>query len=524
MRSIRLLATALAFASALGVAVGTAGAQTTLRVVNHSDLKVIDPIWTTAYIVRNHGYMIYDTLFALDGKLQVQPQMVDTWSLSDDKLTYTFKLRDGLEWHDGQPVTTADVIPSIKRWATRDPLGQLMMKIVKDIAAIDARSFRVVLSEPSPLLMMGFSKPSGALFIMPKRVAETDPFTQLSDTTGSGPFIFKKDEWKPGDKTVYVKNPKYKPRSEPPSGLAGGKVAKVDRVEWVAMSDQQTVVNALINGEIDMIESPQFDLFPLFAKDKNIELFAANPLGLQYLFRFNVLHKPFDNPKIRQALLYGFNQEDYLKAVIGDPKYYRSCKAMFMCDTPLASTKGWDDKLNSNIEKARALVREAGYDGTPVVLLGTTDLYVLNNLAPVAKAQMERIGLKVDMQQMDWSTLVARRAKKEPPPVGWNALLTAAASVDIVNPLVNSMTNAACDGAWFGWACDPKLVELRADFARATDLARQKAIVEEIQLRIVEYPTHIFLGQWNQPIARRTSVSGNIESAVTVFWNIEKKK
>jgi len=196
---------------------------------------------------------------------------------------------------------------------------------------------------------------------------------------------------------------------------------------------------------------------------------------------------------------------------------------MFMCGTTFASTKGWDDKFTSNMDKARALLKEGGYDGTPVVLLGTTDLYVLNNLAPVAKALMERAGMKVDLQQMDWSTLVARRAKKEPPPVGWNALLTATASVDIVNPLVNTFVNAACDGAWFGWACDPRLVELRGEFARATDAAKQKEIIEAIQLRVLEYPTHIFLGEWVQPIARRKSVSGNIESAVTVFWNVEKK-
>jgi peptide/nickel transport system substrate-binding protein len=522
MRLSRFTGGTLVLAASLTLAAAT-HAQTTLRVVKHSDLKVIDPVWTTAYIVRNHGYMIYDTLLALDSKLQVQPQMLESWTVADDKVTYTFRLRDGLEWHDGQPVTSADVIPSIRRWGARDPLGQLMMKVVQDMTQVDARTFRIVLKEPSGLLLMGLSKPSGPAFIMPKRVAETDPFTQLSDTTGSGPFIFKKDEWKPGDKTVYVRNPKYKPRSEPPSGLAGGKTPKVDRVEWVTMSDQQTVVNALINGEIDMIESPQFDLFPLLTRDANIELVNTNPLGLQYMFRFNVLHKPFDNPKVRQALLYAFNQEDFLKGVIGDPKYYRTCKAMFMCNTPLASTKGWEDKLDSNVEKAKALLKEGGYDGTPVVLLGTTDLYVLNNLAPVAKALMERAGMKVDMQQMDWSTLVARRAKKEPPPVGWNALLTAAASVDIVNPLLNTFVNAACDGAWFGWACDPRLVELRAEFARATDPAKQKEIVEAIQLRAVEYPTHVFLGEWVQPIARRKSVSGNIESAVPVFWNVEKK-
>lgn len=523
MRRFLSLAATAAVAVALSVAPGLASAQTTLRVVNHSDLKVLDPIWTTAYIVRNHGYMIYDTLFALDAKLEIQPQMVDTWSVDNDKVTYTFKLRDGLEWHDGQPVTSADVIPSIKRWAARDPIGQLLLKVVRSMTEVDAKTFRIVLTEPSGLLMMGLSKPSGAAFMMPKSVAETDPFKQISDTTGSGPFIFQKNEWKPGDKTVYVKNPKYKPRNEPPSGLAGGKVVKLDRVEWIAMSDQQTVVNALVNGEIDMVEQPQHDLFALLTKNPNIELVTLDPRGLQYIFRFNVLHKPFDNPKVRQALLYAFNQEDFLKAVIGDPKYYKTCKAIFMCDTPFASTKGWEDKFESNMDKAKALLREAGYDGTPVVLLGTTDLYVLNNLAPVAKSLMERAGLKVDLQQMDWSSLVGRRAKKEPPPVGWNALLTAGSSVDLANPLINGQVNAACDGAWFGWACDAKLVELRNEFARAADLGRQKEIAEAIQLRVLEYPTHIFLGQYNHPIARRKSVTGNIESAVPVFWSVEKR-
>lgn len=523
MQPIRFSVGAIALAAALAMAPSVACAQTTLRVVMHSDLKVIDPNWTSAYIARNHGYMIYDTLFALDAKLQIQPQMVDAWNVNEDRVTYTFKLREGLEWHDGKPVTSADVIPSIKRWAVRDAVGQLVAKVVLDMTAVDDRTFRIVLKEPSELLMQGLSKPSGPAFIMPRRVAETDAFTQLTDTTGSGPFIFKKDEWKPGDKTVYVKNPKYKPRSEPPSGLAGGKVPKVDRVEWVAMSDQQTVVNALISGEIDMIEMPQHDLFSLLAKDANVELVNLDPRGMQYFFRFNVLHKPFNHPKVRQALLYAFNQEDFLKAVIGDPKYYKTCKALFMCDTPLASTKGWDDKLDSNMEKARALLKEAGYDGTPVVLLGTTDLYVLNNLAPVAKALMERAGMKVDLQQMDWSTLVARRAKKEPPPVGWNALLSAGSSVDMTNPLTNGQVNASCESAWFGWACDPQLEELRKEFARAEGLERQKEIAEAIQLRVAEYPTHIFLGQYYLPIARRKSITGNIESAVPVFWNIEKK-
>ena len=229
---------------------GPAMAQSdkTLRVVMHSDLKILDPIWTTAYIVRNHGYLIYDTLFALDGKLEPKPQMVESWTVSDDQLTWTFKLRDGLKWHDGQPVTTADVLPSIKRFTDKDALGGLLAKSTKAMTAVDDRTFQIVLNEPFGLMLKALAKSASVpLFVMPKRVAETaDQSQQFSDTTGSGPFIFKKDEWKPGEKVVYVRNPDYKPRAEPPSGLAGGKVAKLDRIEWVSIPDSQTAINALI--------------------------------------------------------------------------------------------------------------------------------------------------------------------------------------------------------------------------------------------------------------------------------------
>jgi peptide/nickel transport system substrate-binding protein len=513
----------VAFLAALALA-GTAQAQTTFRVVNHSDLKIIDPIWTTAYIVRNHGYMIYDTLFALDGNLEIKPQMVDKWTTSPDKLTWTFTLRNGLEFHDGTPVTSADVVPSLKRWAARTPYGQLLWTKVAEAKAIDPKTFQIQLKAPTGIMLPALSQPSGAAFIMPKKVAETDPFKQIEDTTGSGPFIFLKDQWKPGERTVYVKNPKYKPRAEPPSGLAGGKLAKVDRVEWVAISEQQTAMNALIKGEIDMIETPQHDLFKVMEADPNVKLVNLNKWGNQYIFRFNQLFKPFDNAKVRQALLYAFNQKDFLDGVIGDPKYYKVCKAMFMCDTPYASTKGFDDKFDSNFTKAKELLKEGGYDGTPVVLMHSSDLQVLANLAPVAKSLMEKAGMKVDMQSMDWQTLVSRRAKKDPPDKGgWNAFLTSSASVDIVDPLANTYTNAVGDGAWFGWPKDEALVKLRAAFADETDEAKRKELALAMQLRVSESPTHAFLGQWYSPVAVRKNITGNLESPVTIFWNIEKK-
>jgi peptide/nickel transport system substrate-binding protein len=502
-----------------------AAAQATLRVVMHSDLKIVDPIWTTAYISRNHGYMIYDTLFAMDAKGEIQPQMVDTYEVSPDQLTYTLTLRDGLLWHDGKPVTSEDCIASIQRWGAKDSMGQKMMSFVKDFAVVNPTTFRIILKEPTGLVLQALGKPSSNVpFMMPKRVAETSPNEQIKDFTGSGPFVFKHDEWKPGDKAVYVKFAQYKARPEAPSGLAGGKVAKVDRVEWRAIADHQTAINALLGGEIDVIESPLYDLLPVLKQDANVKLVDINPLGGQYTFRFNTLHKPFDDAKVRQAVFYALNQEDFLKAVIGDPAYYKVCKSFYPCGSPLETTKGMEDLLESNFAKARKLLEEAGYDGTPIVLMHSTDVAVLANLAPVAKSLMEKAGFKVDMHSMDWQTLVARRAKKDPPAQGgWHAFLTGWVAADILNPVMMGFLNASCDKAMFGWPCDKELESLRDQYARETNPAQLKAIAEASQVRATQYPTHIPLGQGFQPVAMRKNVDGMIQAPVTVFWNVEKK-
>jgi peptide/nickel transport system substrate-binding protein len=503
---------------------GVAGAQTTLRVVMNSDLKIFDPIWTTAFIVRNHAYMIYDTLFALDGDLKIKPQMVDTWDVSEDKLVWTFTLRDGLAFSDGAPVTTEDVLASLKRWAARDTLGQILYSKMAKAEAIDARTFRFTLKEKTGVVLQALAKPSGGTYIMPKRVAETDPFKQITEYIGSGPFILKTDETRAGAKTVYVRNPNYKPRAEPPSGLAGGKVVKVDRVEWLAISDQQTAVNALLANEIDMIQQPPHDLYGLLKADKNVRLVTLIKWGGQYIFRFNQLFKPFDNAKIRQALLYAFVQKDVLDATIGDPEYYKICKAMFICGAPYATTAGFADKYEGNIARAKELLKEGGYDGTPVVLLQSTDLDVLTNVAPVAKAAMEKIGMKVDMQSSDWQTVVSRRARKETPDKGgWNAMITSTGGVDSLDPLTYNFIGANCDKAWFGWPCDDEITKLRQQFADEPDEAKRKEIVEKIQLRAAENPTHAFLGQYTDAAAIRKNVTGAVPSPVPVFWNIEKK-
>jgi peptide/nickel transport system substrate-binding protein len=525
----RRFAGALAAAMALSLAApASAQAQSngaTLKVALHSDLKILDPVWTTALISTHHGYMVYDTLFALDEKLEVKPQMVDKYDVSADKLTYTFTLRDGLAWHDGKPVTSEDCIASIKRWAARDSMGQKLMSVVSELSAPDDKTIKMVLKQPYGLVLYSLAKPgSNVPFMMPKAVASTDPNTQITDATGSGPFIFKKDEWKAGEKAVYVRNPKYKPRSEPASGLSGGKVAKVDRVEWIWIPDTQTQVNALMNGEVDMVELVPPDLLPLLEKQKDIRITVTNTAGRQYAMRFNVLHKPFDNAKVRQAVLYALSQKEFLEANVGNPAYYKECKSLFPCGSPLESTKGWEDKLSGNIAKAKQLLQEAGYDGTPAVFLHQTDVAGHNNLATVAKAQLERAGLKVDLQPMDWQTLVARRAKKDPPNAGgWGAYFTSWGSVDVLNPVAAAFLNASCDKGTFGWPCDAELEKLRDAFAAESDPAKQKEIAEAVQLRVLEYPTHAHLGQFTTPTAIRASLTGLVRTPSLALWNVEKK-
>jgi peptide/nickel transport system substrate-binding protein len=520
---MRVLVRVLAAAAALLTA-SVASAQSTLKVVMLSDLKILDPIWTTAYIVRDHGYMIYDTLLSMDAKLEVKPQMLDSWKVSDDKLTYTFVLRDGLKFHDGAAVTAEDCVASLKRWGARDAMGQKLMQFTKELAVVDPKTFTLTLKEPYGMVLESLGKPSSSVpFIMPKRVAETPPDKQISEFIGSGPFVFKKEQWRPGEKVVYEKFADYKPRSEPASGLAGGKQVFLDRVEWVVLPDAQTSVNALIAGEIDMMQQPPFDMHSLLETSKGVKLVDLNTLGTQFAFRFNTLHKPFDDPRIRIAALYALSQKDSLAAGVGNPKYEKVCKDLFGCGTPLSTTKGWEDKLNGDVAKSRELLKAAGYDGTPVVLMHATDI-ASGVVAPVSKALLERGGFKVEMVSTDWQTVLARRSRKEAPAAGgWSAFVTTLATTDILDPIVSFFTGAACEKASIGWPCDEKIEKLRDDFARTTDPAKRKELAEALQVRLAEYPTYAPLGQYNMPVAMRSNVSGNMEAPATVFWNVKKQ-
>src|SRR4051812_47225527 len=350
----------------------------TIPAVMLSDLRVTAPIIPTAYITRDHGYMVYDTLLATDSNFKIQPQMAD-WKVSDDKLTYTFTLRDGLKWHDGAPVTAEDCVASLQRWGKRDGMGQKLMNFVAGIEATDAKTITLKLKEPYGLVLESIAKPSSVVpFMMPKRIAETPADKAISEQIGSGPFKFVAAEFQPGVKAVYEKNKDYVPRKEPPSWASGGKVVKVDRVEWITMADAQTAVNALQSGDIDFMENPSFDILPVLAANKDIHVEALDKLGFQTVGRMNFLYPPFDNLKVRRAAFMAMNQKDVLDALVGNPQYYKLCGAIFMCDTPLATEAGAESLLKkSGMAEAKKLLAESGYDGTPVVIMAPGDVVTL---------------------------------------------------------------------------------------------------------------------------------------------------
>src|SRR6187401_3423248 len=333
----------------------------TIRAVMQGDLRAFDPIWTTANITAYHGSMIYDTLFALDENMKSQPQMVSKFGVSDDKLTHTFELRDGLKFSDGSAVTADDVVASIRRWAVRDGGGQHMMQRVKDISKKDDKTFVIALKEPYGLVTDLMAKTATPmLFIMRKKEAETDPNQQITEYIGSGPFIYNKDETRMGSRYVYDRNPHYAPRAEPASGMSGGKVAKVDRVIYENMPDSQTALQALKAAEIDFFEIPPIDLIDTLESDPNIKIEVLNKLGNYGIMRINHLYPPFNNVDARQALLYLINQEEFMKASFGNPKYYRKCGSNFACGTPMENSENTDwFKEAPNLNKAKELFKKA---------------------------------------------------------------------------------------------------------------------------------------------------------------------
>lgn len=517
-----LLAGALLAGTGLVTPADAAGK--TITAVMHSGLRVLDPIITTAHISRNHAYMIYDVLVAVDENFTPRPQMAD-WTVSDDGLAYTFTLRDGLKFHDGAPVTSADAIASLTRWGKRDSGGQLIFDITESLEAKDDKTFIWTLKSPFPALLDTVGKQSALPpFIMPERIASGSADEAVKEHIGSGPFVFVEEEYQPGVSVTYRKFEDYVPRDEPASWMAGGKVVNVDEVKWVTMPDAQTAINAIMSGEIDYIEQVQIDLLPILASSEDVTVETRDDLGYQTMGRLNFKHPPFDNKKIRQAAQMALSQADVLGTLIGNPDYYTVCGAIFGCGTPLADESGAETLTSGgDIEGAKKLLEEAGYDGTPVVLMQPTDVVSLTAQPVVAAQALRNAGFNVDMQPMDWQTLVTRRASQaKPSEGGWNIFFTNWLVPEINSPLISPMLNGRGDSAWFGWPTDDEIEALKAEFIAADTPEKQKEVAVKIQKHTLDNVLYIPLGQYASPQARSNKLTDMLPSPVPVFWNVKK--
>ena len=502
-----------------GLAPAPSDAQT-LRAVPHAQLEVLDPIWTTAYITRTHGYLIYDTLFGLDEESEPQPQMVDTWTVSEDELEWTFTLRSGLKWHDGAPVTAADCVASLRRWGARDGVGQALFDQITDIMAEDEETFTIRLSTPYPQMKATLAQMSSSVpFMMPERIAKTDPNTPITDPVGSGPFIFDKDAWVPGERAVYLRNDDYAPREEPTSLAAGAKIPFLEKIEWVSYPDQDAAVEALINNEVQYLESPTTEHAAQLADEEGVTVVLADAVGSVGMGVFNHQIPPFDQADIRLAAIAAMDQKDYMAEAIGNADYWQVCPSVYPCGTEYAKPVKDKAFTSGNIEDARTMLSETAYDGTPIIVMDPIDSPVISAFTEVSIKALQEAGFTIDHQEMSWSDLVQRRANRtEEDGETWNMFHTWWLATDLVDPMRIAFSGDPETG-WIGWPDDPDLQALRAQFAATEDEAERARLAGEVQNRVAEQGNFAILGQFFEPIAFRDSVVG-LQRPIQMYYNL----
>ncbi len=501
-------------------------AHKVLRFIPQVDLPLLDPVATSAYITRNHGFAVFDTLFGQDSSFAPQPQMVDGVATEADGLTWRLTLRPGLMFHDNTPVLARDCVASIQRWGKRDAFGQALMAATDEISAPDDRTIMFRLKRPFPLLPAALGKVASSMCpMMPERLASVDAFAVLTEAVGSGPFRYVASERVPGARTVYERFDGYVPRpSGTPDWTAGPKVAHVDRVEWIVIPDSSTAASALSTGQVDWWQEPALDLVPVLRRDASVQVVDLDPTGLPAMLRFNHLQPPFDKSAIRRALLGAVDQAEYMQAVAGaEDDLWKAGVGFYPLSSPMA-TQADLGVLEGKRDMARVKqdLARAGYNGERVVVMVATDLPALNALGLVGSDMLKRAGMNVDVQSMDWGTVIQRRASREPiDKGGWSVFFTSFFGLDQFTPAVHLGLRGNGRAGWFGWADMPKIEALRDQWLQAPDLASQKAIAEQIQLQAFQDVPYLPLGEYFQPTATRKELSGVLKG-LPLFWNVKK--
>lgn len=516
------LAGACALAALLLAAPQAVAQNRTVRVSLNTELQVLDPIVTTINSARVFAYLVYDTLVGMDSRGNFRPQMLEGWEISPDRLTYSFTLRDGLEWSDGTPVTAEDCIASIRRWARREPFGGAMMDAVSELRPIDAKHFEMRLSRPFAFVIEALGRSGHQIpVMMPARLAQMDPSVPVPEVIGSGPFLFLRHEWRPGERASFVPNPRYRPRAEPADGLAGGKVVRVDRLDLLSISDQSTRAAALQSGELDFLEIAPLDFVAPLRRNPNVVV--GRPQGIdQFLALLNVNHAapPFDNIQVRRALQAAVQQPEVMAAMgLPDDLVVPTCGSIYMCNAPGSTDAGTEPLRNAGIERARSLLRESGYNNEPVILLHAQTSALLNPIGMVVADQMRRAGFNVEMLSSDYATVAQRRLRR----TGWALAPIVNNGIDLLNPIANPLVAFNCSDLSPGWYCDPRLTELLRQYAASGDPQQQRDLAAQIQAEMHGNVNYVLAGQFSGPPAWRASLQGVVPFSFPVFWNMERR-
>ncbi|MGK7864539.1 ABC transporter substrate-binding protein [Falsiroseomonas sp. E2-1-a4] len=520
----RTLLTTAAAAPLLSMPALAQGRARTLRYVPSSNLTLLDPIFTPAAVTLAHGYCVFDTLYGVDAELKPVPQMAAGHTVSADGLTWEITLRDGLRFHDGEPVRARDCAASLNRWSKRDSFGQALGAATESFGARDDKTIVIKLKRPFGRLLHAIGKPhSSPAFIMPERLAQTSPTTQVTEMVGSGPFRFARGEYVSGARMVYEKFAEYAPRSEAPAWTSGGKVVHFDRLEWQILPDPATAAAAIQAGEVDWLAAVLPELAPLVTRNPQVELFRGDPFGVVSVLRFNHLTPPFNNVALRRAVLRAIDQVPFIQAITADPANGQVCRSMFPCGMPGVTELGADVMGSLNIAQARQAVLDAGYKGERIVLLNPTDQPTINAHGVLVADLLRRIGMNVDQQDLDWGTVVQRRISKNPVESGgWSIACTNWPAISIDNPATNTTTRGVGSAGWWGWFEDPATEELVQKWLSATTAEEADTLFLAAQARALELVPTIPLGQTYSDGAIRKDIRGALNASVNLFWNVRR--
>ena len=517
LRRRPLLGAALASIAAPHLA--RAAATDALTFAPVTDLLGTDPFFNASDITTHHVGLVFETLFGMDATLTPRPQMLEGALIEDDGRRWRLILREGLRFHDGEPVRADDAVASIRAWGAIDVFGRKLLAVTDALEAVSDRELRFRLKKPFPLLAHALAKPATVIpCIMPRRIAEIAGSGKPIEVIGSGPYRYLPDERVAGVRVAYARFDRYQPRQDAPSYMAGARIAHIPRIVWTVIPDPATAAASLRKGEVDWVHDVPPDLAPMLRRDANVVVQIQDFIGGELYMRLNALHPPFNNPAIRRAVLAGIDQSAFMEAAFGaDRDLWRVPVGVWSLGKPMSTGAGVE-ALAGDPAKARRLLAEAGYGGEPVVVLQAVDYPMLSAVAEVGADLLRRIGLKVDVVPMSYVVANQRGRSANPPAQGgWNATFGPFNGYNRYDPAAHIGISSANVGA-------PRMEEIEALRERwfdTPDLAARQAIARDIQLLVWRDVPYIPLGSYSPLTAYRRGLEGVMRGGAT-FFNVRR--